>query len=96
MKNAMEYIAYLHKDPDSDYCVSFPDFPGCITAGSTIEEARRMAGEALAFHIAGLLEDGEGIPLPSSCDRFRVDAAEEYFSIFRVEVALPQASPEQR
>jgi len=23
----MEYIAYLHKDRDSDYGVSFPDFP---------------------------------------------------------------------
>ena len=26
----MEYIAYLHKDRDSDYGVSSPDFPGCI------------------------------------------------------------------
>jgi hypothetical protein len=25
---SMGYIAYLHKDQDSDYGVSFPDFPG--------------------------------------------------------------------
>ena len=31
----MEYIAYLHKDRKSDFGVSFPDFPGCITAGKT-------------------------------------------------------------
>ena len=37
----MEYIAYLHKDKGSDYGVSFPDFPGCITAGKTLEEARK-------------------------------------------------------
>ncbi len=43
----MEYIAYLHKDKKSDYGVSFPDFPGCITAGTSLEEARRMAAEAL-------------------------------------------------
>ena len=42
----MEYIAYLHKDRDSDYGVSFPDFPGCITAGKTLDEASRMAAEA--------------------------------------------------
>lgn len=60
-----EYIALIHKEPDSDYGVSFPDFPGCITAGATVDEARRMAERALAFHIAGLIEDGETIPRPS-------------------------------
>jgi predicted RNase H-like HicB family nuclease len=51
----MHYIAYLHKTRKSDYGVSFPDFPGCITAGRTLEEARRMAAEALALHVEGLL-----------------------------------------
>ena len=71
----MEYIAYLHKDSKSDYGVSFPDFPGCITAGSSLDEARRMAAEALAFHIAGLREDGAGIPEPSTLDDLRNDPA---------------------
>jgi predicted RNase H-like HicB family nuclease len=39
----MDYIAYLHKDRDSDFGVSFPDFPGCVTAGKTLDEARRLA-----------------------------------------------------
>src|SRR5260370_14620300 len=64
----MEYIAYLHKDRDSDFGVSFPDFPGCVTAGRTLEEARRMAAEALALHIAGMIEDGEMVPDPSNLD----------------------------
>jgi predicted RNase H-like HicB family nuclease len=55
----MEYIAYLHKDRDSDYGVSFPDFPGCITAGKTLDEASRMAAEALALHIQDMIEDGD-------------------------------------
>ncbi len=37
------YIAAGHKDPNSDFGVSFPDFPGCITADSTIDEAKDMA-----------------------------------------------------
>jgi len=69
----MEYIAYLHKDRKSDFGVSFPDFPGCVTAGRTLEEARRMAAEALAFHIGGMAEDGEAIPEPSTID----DVAED-------------------
>ena len=71
----MAYIAYLHKDKKSDYGVSFPDFPGCITAGTTLEEARRMAAEALSFHIAGMQEDGEAIPDPSTLDELQNDPA---------------------
>jgi predicted RNase H-like HicB family nuclease len=69
----MDYIAYLHKERDSDFGVSFPDFPGCITAGKTLEEARRMAAEALALHIAGMVEDGESIPEPSTLDALAKD-----------------------
>ena len=69
----MEYIAYLHKDRDSDFGVSFPDFPGCVTAGRTLEEARRMAAEALALHIAGMIEDGEMVPDPSTLDALSND-----------------------
>jgi predicted RNase H-like HicB family nuclease len=64
----MEYIAYLHKDRDSDFGVSFPDFPGCVTAGKTLEEAQRMAAEALAVHIAGMIEDSDALPDPSNLD----------------------------
>lgn len=62
---APEYIAVIHQEGKSDYGVSFPDFPGCISAGLTLSEAHEMAEEALAFHIEGMLEDGEPIPVPS-------------------------------
>src|SRR4051812_24879366 len=61
-----QYIALIHKDADSDYGVSFPDLPGVISAGSTLDEARTMAAEALAFYLEGLAEDGEAVPEPSS------------------------------
>jgi predicted RNase H-like HicB family nuclease len=64
----MDYIAYLHKEGKSDFGVSFPDFPGCVTAGKSLDEARRRAPEALAFHMAGMMEDGEKIPKPSKID----------------------------
>jgi predicted RNase H-like HicB family nuclease len=62
------YIGIIHKDPDSDYGVSFPDFPGCVTAGLDLDDARRMAEEALAFHVEGMMEDGEPVPAPSSLE----------------------------
>ena len=63
-----QYIALIHKEADSDYGVSFPDLPGVISAGSTLDEARDMAAEALALHIEGLVEDGEAVPEPSSLE----------------------------
>jgi predicted RNase H-like HicB family nuclease len=62
------YIGIMHKDATSDFGVSFPDFPGCISAGSTLEEARANAEEALAFHIEGMAADGEVIPEPTTLD----------------------------
>ena len=64
------YIAIVHKDKDSDYGVSFPDFPGCVSAGGTLQEAHEMASEALLFHIEGMIEDGEDIPEPSPLEAF--------------------------
>ena len=68
------YIALIHKDADSDYGVSFPDLPGCVTAGKTLDEARANADEALALHLAGMAEDGEPVPEPSSLEAIMSDA----------------------
>ena len=62
------YIAVVHKEPDSDYGVSFPDLPGCITAGKTIDEAKDWASEALLLHVEGLRQDGEGLPAPRNLE----------------------------
>jgi predicted RNase H-like HicB family nuclease len=86
----MEYIAYLRKDKNSDFGVSFPDFPGCISAGSTLEEARRMAAEALAMHVAGMRADGEPIPEPSSLDDLRGDTDMKGAVAFLTELREPE------
>ena len=88
----MDYIAYLHEDRKSDYGVSFPDFPGCITAGKTLEEARRMGVEALTFHIEGITEDGESIQQPSSLDQLAKDPAMKGAVAFLVNVNVTQKS----
>ena len=68
-----QYIALIHKDADSDYGVSFPDLPGVITAGASLDEAREMAAEALSFHLEGLVADGEALPEPSSLEAIMAD-----------------------
>jgi predicted RNase H-like HicB family nuclease len=87
----MDYIAYLHKEGKSDFGVSFPDFPGCVTAGKTLDEARRRAPEALAFHIAGMLEDGEKIPKPSKIEDLVADPARQDAVAFLVSADFPKS-----
>jgi predicted RNase H-like HicB family nuclease len=84
----MEYIGYLHKNRKSDFGVSFPDFPGCVTAGKTLEEARRLAADALALHIQGMAEDGETIPDPSTLDEVANDPAMKGAVAFLVSAGL--------
>jgi predicted RNase H-like HicB family nuclease len=67
------YIALIHKDAGSDYGVSFPDLPGCATAGTTLDEARTFAAEALALHLLGIMEDGEAASEPSSLEDIMSD-----------------------
>ncbi len=68
-----QYIAIIHKESDSDFGVSFPDLPGCVSAGADLDEAQAMAAEALAFHLEGMTADGEKIPSPSSLERVMID-----------------------
>ena len=86
----MEYIAYLHKEKDSDFGVSFPDVPGCVTAGRTLEEARKMAVEALTLHLAGMVEDGEAVPAPSKLDQLADDPAMKGAVAFLVSAEAPE------
>jgi len=87
------YTAVVHKDSDSDYGVSFPDFPGCITAGSDIEDAGKMAYQVLPFHIRGMLEDGEKIPSPSTFEDIAGDPEYEAAVAF-LAVSLPDPDTE--
>lgn len=68
-----DYFALIHKDPQSCYGLSFPDFPGCITAGETMSEAMKNASAILGFHINSMMKDGDLIPEPSSLDAITSD-----------------------
>ncbi len=84
------YIAIVHKDTNTDFGVSFPDFPGCITAGKSIDEAKDLAQEALILHIQGLFEDGQQLPLPSKLEDIMANTDYSDAAAYLV-VAVPDA-----
>ncbi len=83
------YPALIDKDEDSDFGVSFPDFPGCVSAGVTLEEAILGAQEALAGHIALMLADKDTLPKPSSLDEIAAQKEASTIAITLVPVVLP-------
>jgi len=86
------YIAIVHKEAKSDFGVSFPDFPGCISAGKNIDEAKDMSQEALTLHIQGILEDGDQLPVPSRLEEIMSDP--DYANaIAYLVVSVPDAKP---
>jgi len=48
---------------EGGYVVTCPALPGLVTEGDTMEEARRMAEDALRLYLETLIEDG--MPIPS-------------------------------
>ena len=53
-----------------------PDLPGYVAAGDTLQEVKDLIREAIAFHIAGLRDDGLPIPEPSTYV-FNIDVKDE-------------------
>jgi predicted RNase H-like HicB family nuclease len=58
--------AVIYEKTGTGYSAYAPDLPGCITTGATREETERLMVEAIEFHIAGMREDGEVIPEPTT------------------------------
>lgn len=58
----LTYRILLRKEPEGGYTVLVPALPGCITYGKTIEEAIKMAKEAIELYLESMIENGEEIP----------------------------------
>ena len=68
------YIALIHKDADSCYGISFPDVPGVVTAGDTIDEVMQKAAEVLEFAAEDWSQlTGREWPRARTIDELRAD-----------------------
>lgn len=83
------YPAILEKEPESAYGVTFPDLPGCVSAGDTAEEALVNSHEALAGHIALMVQDGDPLPEPSPVDAVVADPEINMVAVTLVGVTIP-------
>ncbi len=82
------YPAVIDKEPDSDFGVMFPDFPGCVSAGRTLDQAVLGAHEALAGHLAHMVADGDPLPEPTPLESVAKKRDASTVAITLVSVAL--------
>ena len=61
----MRYAVVI-ENAGGNYSGYVPDLPGCAATGASIEETEQALREAIEFHLAGMREDGDPMPLPSS------------------------------
>jgi predicted RNase H-like HicB family nuclease len=105
LENVMSHVTYLAlihpPEAGSAWGVTFPDLPGCVSAGDSFEAAVAAAGEALAGHVAAMLADGEDVPSPRPFDVLAkddevIEAREEDHAIPVPVPLIPVVAPKER
>ncbi|MCB1155157.1 type II toxin-antitoxin system HicB family antitoxin [bacterium] len=72
-QQVLSYTAIFDPDGEGGFTVTVPALPGLVTEGDTFEEARAMAIEAIQFHLEGLRELGEELPIEDEAEPIRVE-----------------------
>ena len=67
------YIAIVEEEEGKAIGVWFPDLPGCISAGDTLDEAMLNAAEALELWAEAMIESGQKIPAARSLTDLKKD-----------------------
>lgn len=58
----LNYTVIFQKEPEGGYTVIVPTLVGCVTYGKDLEEARKMAKEAIELYLESLRKHNEDIP----------------------------------
>ena len=67
----LAYRMEIVRDTDEGgYVISFPELPGCLTTGETIEKAVKNAGDAKKAWLKAALEEGIDIREPDCDDNY--------------------------
>ena len=61
----MKYLIVL-EPTQTGFSAYSPDLDGCVAAAEGREETIALMREAIVFHLEGLAEAGEPVPVPSS------------------------------
>jgi predicted RNase H-like HicB family nuclease len=72
----MRYLVRIYQYA-GDYSAMVPDLPGCIAAGDTVEEVRKLIAEAIELHIDLMRQSGATVSVPTKHLDVNIDDLEE-------------------
>jgi antitoxin HicB len=61
-KTSHRFNIFLRPEPEGGYTAIVPALPGCVTYGRTLDEAKKMAKDAVRGYIESLKKHKEPIP----------------------------------
>src|SRR3982074_1982930 len=91
MKNRL-YPAVLERGAKGTFGAWFPDFPGCVAAGKSQEEAIEKAENTLAQAVDALIEQDRALPSPTPFGRIVLPKGCDLLAYFIVGVDPPDPS----
>lgn len=62
----LRFPTVFQHEPEGGFTVTIPALPGCVTFGKTMEEAEKMAEEAIQLYLEDMLDSGEPLPQTSN------------------------------
>jgi predicted RNase H-like HicB family nuclease len=89
----MEHTIVLIHEEAGRFGISFPDFPGVVSAAGTLDDAIRRGAETLAFHVAGMVDDGDALPTLRTIAELKRDKTFRADAKGAVIVAVPVDMP---
>jgi antitoxin HicB len=67
-----EYTTFFQANEHGGYTVTVPALPGLVTEGKNLEDARKMAKDAIRCYIDGLKKAKEKIPFEGDTAQLRL------------------------
>jgi len=62
--------AVIIEHGETSYGAYVPDLPGCVAVAETKAEVMSLIKEAIEFHLEGIRQEGQSVPVPSSVTEY--------------------------
>jgi len=86
------YPAVLERGGKGTFAVWFPDFPDCVAAGTSQDQAVRKAEWLLGEAVDALTERERALPEPTPLDKIEIPRGAKFVAYFMVGVEPPDPS----
>jgi len=74
-KKIYNYTAVFERNENKGYTVTIPSLPGLVTEGKNLDDARKMATEAVQCYLEGVRKDNKKAPVEGEVASVRLSVA---------------------